>query len=93
MVGQSITVRPVRDAEGVETPWGRIDWKQSKGATTTDWKAVVAEFRGIVSLNASVPEYAAQRALLAELDAAIQKHTTQRAGSRPFVVRFQELAS
>lgn len=80
----------IGDAEGMETPWGRIDWKQSKGSASTDWKAVVAEFRGIVSLNASVPEYAAQRALLAELDAAIQKHTIQRAGNRPFVVRFKE---
>lgn len=78
------------DAEGLETPWGSISWKNNKPTQATDWKAVVTSFRQTVNL------YCSKDARLVELAKALEEtvteNTTQKPGARPFVVRLSEAA-
>jgi hypothetical protein len=78
------------EAEGLEAGWGRIDWKQGKPRTDVDWKGALQEVQQALALRASVhPEL---RALHEELSTILARHTTQKPGNRPFVVRMKEAA-
>lgn len=55
---------------------GRVDWKQNKATTKTDWNAVADELGSHVSAEVYL--------------AAKKKHTTTKEGARPLVVRQKE---
>lgn len=77
-------------AEGLETPYGRIDWKQSKNGVAVNWQNAFAEMQQTVNLFCgSRPELLPLREALAEIQKA---QTKEKPGARPFVVRFKEAA-
>lgn len=78
------------EAEGIQTPWGRIDWKQNKPGATTDWKSAALEMQSLIALAASVhPQLADVHAHLTDV---VSRCTKEKPGARPFVVRFSEAA-
>lgn len=77
-------------AEGLETPFGKIDWKQSKGSKAVDWQSAFAQMQQTVNLHCSNrPELLPLREALAEIQ---ESNTRDKPGARPFVVRFKEAA-
>lgn len=77
-------------AEGLETPWGRIDWKQNKSGKQVDWQASFIAMQQAVNLFCSnKPELLPLRETLQEIEAS---NTKDKPGARPFVVRFKEAA-
>jgi putative phage-type endonuclease len=58
-----------------ESGWKRIDWRQNKPGTATDWKAVLA------ALDDEDPAFAAR------MRALVKQHTKATEGNRPFAPR------
>ncbi len=80
----------IGDASGLETPWGRIDYRNNKPSKQVDWKTCLQEVQNAIALKASVdPTY---RALHEEVLEVVRRNTVEKPGARPFVVRFKEAA-
>ena len=64
---------------GLHLPNGRITWKASRFARTTDWKAVVEDLRPFIEAD-----------MAGATDSVIARHTTPKRGARRFLVSVKE---
>jgi putative phage-type endonuclease len=86
----------VGEAGGLETPWGRIDWRQNKGTPVTDWQAIaehllfaLAEDSWIIATEDGLPLFDLKDVAGFRED-LVRLHTEVRPGARPFTPRFKK---
>ncbi|MBK7350780.1 MAG: YqaJ viral recombinase family protein [Gemmatimonadetes bacterium] len=64
---------------GLDLPNGRITWKATRAARSTDWKAVVEDLRPFIEVDTA-----------GATDTIIARHTTAKRGARRFLVSLKE---
>lgn len=64
---------------GLDLPNGRVTWKATRSARTTDWKAVVEDLRPFIDADTA-----------GGTDTVIARHTTTKRGARRFLVSVKE---
>jgi putative phage-type endonuclease len=87
----------IGDAAGIEGPWGKITWKQTKDKVIVEWEQVAETYRAAIgnvldNVNPGDDEQAVQALALAQSarDAAVPMFTRVEPGYRRIDVRFRK---
>ena len=77
----------IGDALGLIGPFGRITWKQTKGAKTVGWEQIAAAYRKVIEDITGTEDVVE----IPDLDTIVGLYTTEREGYRRFTMDWEEV--